>query len=196
MISAELTCEQVERDELDLQYLRGRLSPEAAEAFEAHFFGCDRCWDLVRTGQDLRAARPVIPRRNVIRPWMMLAAAAVVAAVGVGLWRGRPDLPPSPAATLRAGSAGLLEVRPVPGADLGAVWNIIPGAATYRIRLYTRDGALVLEREVPDTAFTVAPDSAGAARPLYWQVQALDRMGGELSRSGLVDAGAGGARAP
>ena len=33
-----VTCDQVERDELDLKYLNGRPRPEQAKAFEAHYF--------------------------------------------------------------------------------------------------------------------------------------------------------------
>jgi hypothetical protein len=189
MPSVDLTCDQVERDELDLKYLHGRLRPEQAEAFEAHFFGCDACWELVRAGQALRATRPV-PAARSMRPWGLLAAAVLIGALGIGLWRAGSPTGLAVPDRLRAGpDPGALMVRALPASTgSAAIWNIVPGAASYRVRLFTRDGGLVVEREIADTSFAVARDSLLSPGPHYWQVQALDRMGGELARSGLVEA--------
>ncbi len=186
MASAGLTCSEVERDELDLKYLRGQLSPEQAEAFEAHYFGCDRCWELVHGGAQVRATRPARPRRLPL-PWPVLAAAVLLGAVGIGLWRlQRPNPPPD---TERAGSSGALLVRVSTGAATLAVsWSPLPGAASYRVRLFAPDGAVLSEREVADTTLSLTRDSVTATGPLFWQVQALDRLGGELARSALTDA--------
>jgi len=189
MPTVELTCEQVERDELDLKYLHGRLSPEQAEAFEAHFFGCDRCWDLVRAGQEVRATRPV-PLVRSRRPWALLVAAVLLGALGVGLWRAGPRAGTVAPDSLRAGPAqSALDVRALAGGTGPSVaWNIVSGAASYRVRLFTHDGGLILEREIPDTSFVVPSDSLVTPGQLFWQVQALDRTGAELARSGLVEA--------
>ncbi len=189
MSSGDLTCEQVERDQLDLKYLHGRLSPERAEPFEAHFFGCDRCWDLVRMGQEVRATRPVLGARPT-RPWWLAAAAVLVGALGIGLWRASPGNETVAPDNLRAGPApSALDVRALAGGTgPTAIWNIVPGAASYRVRLFTGDGGLVTEREISDTSFAVPGDSLVTPGPHYWQVQALDRMGRELARSGLIEA--------
>lgn len=194
MSSGDLTCEQVERDELDLKYLHGRLSPERAEPFEAHYFGCDRCWDLVRMGQDVWVTRPV-PATRSTRPWGLLAAAILIGALGIGLWRASTRTEPVAPDRLRAVPApSALDVRALPSSTgVSAIWNIVPGAASYRVRLFTRDGGLVQEREIPDTSYAIARDSLltpGTPGPHYWQVQALDRIGAELARSGLIEAGA------
>jgi hypothetical protein len=189
MASTDLTCSDVERDELDLKYLRGRLSPEHAEAFEAHYFACDRCWALVHGGFEVRATRPARPRW-LSRSWPMLAAAVLVGAVGIGFWR----LQQRPGAVLpdaeRAGPSGAVRVEAgAEGSSLTARWSSIAGAAGYRVRLFTKDGAVAVERELVDTSLSLTRDSVKtAAGPLYWQVQALDRLGGELARSPLVDA--------
>lgn len=186
-----MTCERVELEELDLRYIRGTLPEELAEAFEAHFFGCDRCWALVRGGNELRAARggATAPRRP--RVWAMALAAAVVGAVGVGLWRDSRRTEPAvtPASLERGGPATALVLGAATEAGrLAAHWSRVPGAATYRVRFFGADGSVLLSRETPDTALTVARDSLGGpGGSLLWQVQALDRLGGELIRSALVE---------
>lgn len=188
MADAELTCSEVERDELDLKYLRGQLDAERAEAFEAHYFGCDRCWELVHGGAQLRASRPARP--HWLRgPWTLLAAAVLVGAVGIGLWRAQsgregpaPDrerAEPRPELGVRAASDGV---------TLSVGWNRVAEAAGYRVRLYRQDGQLVTEREVADTSFALPRRELVADGPYLWQVLALDRLGGELARSGLIDA--------
>ncbi|MBM4189071.1 MAG: zf-HC2 domain-containing protein, partial [Gemmatimonadetes bacterium] len=44
MMSDQLTCDRVDREDLDTRYLAGTLSEADAAAFEAHFFECERCW--------------------------------------------------------------------------------------------------------------------------------------------------------
>ena len=56
MDEREITCELVDERELDSRYLSGRLTDDEASAFEAHYFGCDRYWALVRGGMGIRAA--------------------------------------------------------------------------------------------------------------------------------------------
>ena len=93
----EITCELVDERDLDTRYLAGRLNPEEAEGFEAHFFGCERCWELVQQGLAVRialgadAVAPQLPATasRQGKPggrWWGLAAAAAVAAVVVGTW--------------------------------------------------------------------------------------------------------------
>ncbi|MGH7658286.1 MAG: zf-HC2 domain-containing protein, partial [Gemmatimonadales bacterium] len=82
-----MTCELVDQNELDRRYLEGRLSEEEAAAFEAHYFGCDRCWELVKGGAAVRAAldhdtRVPAPRERAW--WKPLAIAAGLAIVAFG----------------------------------------------------------------------------------------------------------------
>lgn len=186
MAGADLSCDEVEREELDLQYLRGQLSPERAEAFEAHYFGCDRCFQLVRAGRELQATRPA--RRSWLGGrWPLLAAAVLVAAVGVVLLRPRP-VPLSPD-TERAAPAGALSLSASASAEsLSVHWSPLPGAAGYRVRLYRQDGSLASERELADTALAITRAGITGSGPWFWQVSALDRQGGELARSALVEA--------
>lgn len=99
----ELDCEYVEEQNLVSGYLSGRLSEQDAEAFEKHFFGCEKCWAEVKAGEEIRATlqrgrarvkTPVVSnvRRGPWVRWLALAAAAAIGAAAVGtvlLVRGR-----------------------------------------------------------------------------------------------------------
>jgi len=41
----------IEREEFIARYLRGRLDPAAAEAFERHYLECDECFAELRAGE-------------------------------------------------------------------------------------------------------------------------------------------------
>jgi CHAT domain-containing protein len=99
----------IEEHDLVSRYIGQKLSPEEAEAFEEHYFGCDRCWEEVQAATEVRAAlsgkvasqlekgagtpeqAPVIrgPWRN---PALLAAAAAgaVIALAGIFVWRAAP----------------------------------------------------------------------------------------------------------
>lgn len=49
-------CEYAERDEVIVEYVEGTLSGDAREAFEAHFFGCDRCFAQLQMTEKLVGA--------------------------------------------------------------------------------------------------------------------------------------------
>lgn len=184
-----VTCETVDREELDLRYIRGSLAEPLAEAFEAHYFGCDRCWALVRGGNEVRASQGVAAQARRPRTWAFALAAAVIGAVGIGLWRDSRDRPVVSVSSLERGdSVGViaLETSAVEGGvSVAARWSRVPGAASYRVRFFGSDGAVLLSRETPDTTVTVSRDSVGTGA--LWQVQALDRLGSELIRSALVE---------
>jgi CHAT domain-containing protein/Tfp pilus assembly protein PilF len=100
-VSKILDCNSVEEQDLVSQYVGRKLSSEEAEAFEEHYFGCDRCWAEVQAATELRAAlqeqgsrgresvpEPVQSRviRGPWRNWGLLAAAAVaIVAVAAAL---------------------------------------------------------------------------------------------------------------
>ena len=188
-----ITCERVEREELDLRYVRGTLPEPLAEAFEAHYFGCDQCWALVRGSNEVRAAGPSLMASRWRRPWTLALAALLVGAVGVGFWRlsqtaesgvSMPSLERGGTAAAIVLSAAIVDRQVV------AHWSRVPNAASYRVRFFGADGALLLQRQTPDTALMIVRDSLGVSPGggrLLWQVQALDRLGGEISRSGLVE---------
>lgn len=185
-----ITCEQVEREELDLRYVRGTLPEPLAEAFEAHYFGCDTCWALVRGGNEVRAARPSPKAAGWPRSRVFALAAVLVAAAGIGFWRlSQPGEPGVTVPSLERGEgAGSITLRSATvDRQVAAGWSKLPGAASYRVRFFGADGALLLQRQTVDTALLVARDSLGPSGGVLWQVQALDRLGGELARSALVE---------
>jgi hypothetical protein len=189
MSTDSITCQRVDDGDLDTRYLAGRLSPEEAAGFEAHYFACDRCWGLVHQGQTIRAALagPSRGQRRRWAGWTALAAASVALAVGV--WRETRDPSrPLPAGEVRGEANRLVPTARADSFALRLTWPRHAGAASYRVRLYGADGAMLLERQVNDTGLSVPRDSlqAPAGAPVYWQVFALDELSREVARSGLV----------
>ena len=205
----DLTCADVESRDLEAGYLARRLSPAAAAAFEAHYFGCDRCWPALRRANETRAAFALPIVRSTHRRWRnwgLASAATLVIAVGTSmLIRASPsDIGTGPRGTALGGSADSLAVRASASEGrLTVEWSAFPDADRYRVRLHRADGEVVLERETADTSFTVHTDSlehvapvssSGATSPttattaMYWQVQAIDRLRQPLVRSPLTPA--------
>jgi hypothetical protein len=200
-----ITCDRVDRDDLDTRYLAGSLDEALAEAFEAHYFGCDRCWQLVHGGVAVRSAgrprvaepAPAVRRRP---PWLWPAMAI---AAGLGIWavgavtRGSVRSGPAPLDSTVRGSDAVfaLTVRKAPD-SIVVSWPRHPAAASYRLRVYTDDGDLLGERRAADTVVSISPDSVastGRGSP-FFQVDALDRAGAPLARSPLVPIPADSAR--
>ena len=46
-------CDTVQRDDMIDRYILRQLSPEEQEAFEEHYFGCDRCFRELQQTQKL-----------------------------------------------------------------------------------------------------------------------------------------------
>lgn len=196
-----ITCEIVDEGDLDTGYLAGKLSPEGAEAFEVHFFGCERCWGLVQQGlavrsafdADMPARSPVIPARpaRASRPWWGLATAAAIAVVALGVWQIATQREPRLSEDVfRGESAEFLVAATADSARLRAVWRRVTDADVYRVRLYGADGLMAMERETKDTSVSVPLDSIAIARDagMFWQVQALDRLRNAIIRSDLTRA--------
>jgi hypothetical protein len=97
----QVDCQYVMEHDLVGAFLAGYLSEEDAEAFEKHFFECNRCWAEVKAGGEIRAARarlvaagPDSARRSAAT-WRILAiAAALVAATFGSLLLVRNSRPP------------------------------------------------------------------------------------------------------
>ena len=87
-------------------YAASRLAEAELEAFERHLFECPICVDEVERAIEIRSA--LAPRRSAAPPqwpWFSaLAAAAVLLAVGTGVWlrAPRPQAPNRPAAAADA----------------------------------------------------------------------------------------------
>jgi anti-sigma factor RsiW len=208
MSTKGVNCEQVDQGALDSRYLAGTLSEEEAEGFEAHFFGCERCWGLVQQGLEVQAAhesaapeeiRPSSPLVGTTRipgggafrarPWWGLAAAAALVLAVVGIRRLVPGSDTTgPGDVLRGGVERLVVTPGVTPTSATATWPRVPDADVYRVRLYATDGTLIAEREVADTVITLARDSLPLhpERSAFWEVQALDRLRNPIARSELT----------
>jgi tetratricopeptide (TPR) repeat protein len=105
-----MDCTRVGDEEIAERYLLGRLTAQDRDAFEVHFFECDRCFEQLRTLQsmhvELQHAAPIqAPASSAMRrrlpAWAWAAAAVLVVAIGTGFWTLRRINEPSRAQTTR-----------------------------------------------------------------------------------------------
>lgn len=68
METRQLTCAEIDRDDLGERYLAGRLSEPDAESFEAHYFECERCWSAVSRALEVRAAEASVEPFSTVAP--------------------------------------------------------------------------------------------------------------------------------
>jgi anti-sigma factor RsiW len=205
-------CPIVRDSDLDVRYVAGLLSAEEAEAFEAHFFSCDECFSAVQLGSELRAAmraghgagdsiaapmRVGADRARIAPRWRPLLVAAAVLIVAVGLWGigslrlRRADGVRTSGLAYRGEQGSFIVTSRKTAHDVISSWAPRPLARSYRVRLLTRDGTLVVERETTDTSIGLPIDSLPALRrgvPVYWQVQALDALREVVGTSSPVPA--------
>ena len=209
MEPTQITCTRVDEEDLDARYLAGTLSEEEAEAFEEHYFACDRCWSTVQLGLDVRAASgadvegsATAPTLTVARGsrdrheplarrrWWPLAIAASVAVIAFGVWRGTDRAPAGPAGDgLRGPADSIHAVASLRGRTLVLSWRRTPSADRYGVRLQKSDATVVVERIVGDTSFAIPRDSLSAVADrerVYWEVRALDTLRRTIARSRLV----------
>ncbi len=190
-----ITCADVDARHLEAAYLAGRLSAADAEAFEAHYFACDRCWMLVQQAAEVRAALSDRPGSGIVptartrgsrlrRLIPLLAAAAVILAVELWL---RPSAPP-PTAIYRGGDSSLRAVARATVESLGVSWERRAGVGTYRVRLFGADGRLLAEHESVDTALAVSRSVIPSGTRAYWEVDALDSLREIFAHSPLIPA--------
>ncbi len=192
MAEQPMTCEWVDRSEIDRRYLEGRLSEAEANAFEEHYFGCDRCWELVKGGAGVRAAQrggEAIPARRARASWKPLAIAAGLAIVALGTWRAlTPRDTAAPDAVRGTGDSLAVRIEVSIGAWHMA-WPADSTVAVYRVRLFAADGRLLLAREVADTSLDISATSLSPTdrhTSVYLDVEGFDLMQRPVIRSPLL----------
>lgn len=192
MDSQPITCELVDEHELDRRYVSGRLSDEDAAAFEAHYFACERCWALVKGGADVRTALAGEDVARAVRPrtWLKpLALAAGLTLVVIGTWRVTGSSRSATPDAIRGAGDSIAVQSAISAGRWQAAWPSVPGSATYRVRIFTDDGRLLLTHESNDTTVGLTTDSLSALRrsgALYLEVEGFDALRRPVGRSPLV----------
>ena len=200
--------------DVDARYLAGLLSDEESDAFEEHYFRCDRCFAAVKRGTEIRAATsaalsetsagasprsiPVPSRRRRFSAWQpaLAAAGVVIVALGIRQVAGRrvandeSAVPPRVDAPRGATTPFTLSSHATSTA-LTAAWSPLTTAHSYRVRLVSSDGSLLFERETGDTAIILSREIVRDQAPVYWEVQALDALRSVLATSAVVQAQTG-----
>ena len=180
--------------ELDIRslYLAGKLPEKDAEAFEAHYFICDRCAEAVETGAKLRMALENVPvhaapaAARAARTWLPLAAAAAIALVAAGIWIARRPAELPDRTVLRGGLTRDFAVRVEtrPNGTTEASWLPPPGATAYVVRVVRPDGLEIWKTETREPRAAIplsALTSAGPVEKLLVEVEALDARGRVIS---------------
>ena len=178
-------------------YAGEKLSAEATEAFEGHYFGCDRCWNEVQRATEIRAsARQVTAQSGdgtVVRGpwsnWRALAAAAALAFGVLGAWQWlRPSAPPVEP-LIRGGSDSPLAVQVERDAAGGVTlnWKADPEARIYVVEILQSDGFSLFKQEAAGTKLRLDPSllSRGAGKQLFARIEAQDAMGQVVAKSAL-----------
>ena len=204
MTEQPLTCPYGPDSDIDARYLAGTLSPEETEAFEEHYFGCDRCFAAVQRGNEIRAAMstradtgvtPIASRRRRFSSWQpaLLAAGLVIVAVGIRQVSGRNSATGtvedrSSVDASRGAPRQLTLKSHATSTALAAAWSPLSTARSYRVRLLATDGSLLFEHETTDTAVMHSRDIVRDDAPVYWEVLALDALRGIVASSQVVQA--------
>ena len=159
-----------------------------------HVMGCAACrrdFDLLRTAaaSAVDAEPGASPALHVVRgggaarrfPMRSLAVAAgLIIAVGVGMLSWPPG---TRQPLLRGDGHTVVLLAPEPRADGSALlrWRAVPGAAAYRVEVFTASGRTVVADTVRDSTFVLpaTADSSGG-EPLRWMVTALHGDGHEV----------------
>lgn len=194
----EIDCVYADKHDLVALYLGGKLADADAEAFEAHYLSCERCWGEMERAGEIRTAMGVpavvrAPRSRGGRRdlWTPLAAAAVVAVIAVGLDRVSQPSPSAGPTVYRGPSGGTFVVtaRSTRSGEASLEWPAHPNAATYVLRIIASDGTPIMTSETPETK--VALDVAalpphGPGVSFLARVEALDATGLVVARSAPV----------
>ena len=171
MPESTLTCAEVESGDYEARYLADRLTPAEAEEYEAHYFGCERCWTSLRRATEARAAFAAGTARGRVPRYVRWALPLAAALVAVAIWRIAAPDSDAPVTSVR-GAASALTLSIVANSDsIHAVWPREPDADRYRVRGFDAEGTLLWSLETVDTSITAARAGAGLV-----DVAALDRL--------------------
>jgi Putative zinc-finger len=194
----EIDCRRADGIDLAALYLAGRLPEDDAEAFEAHYLGCERCASALREAGEIRAALgqsvlapESVPSRSV-GGWRdigtLLAAAATVAAFFFGMRQVAEREPVVHDGVLRSASAESVNLSIASGPDGTVVlaWPAHARAHSYRFEIVRSDGVPVLKSETGDRRVVLAVSDL-PPRPesvtLLARVEALDALGQVVAAS-------------
>ena len=187
-----ITCELVDQRELNRRYVAGQLDEADAAAYEKHYFGCDRCWNLVKGGAGVRAALVaggVLPASRRSAWWKPLAIAAGLGVVLLGTWRVVGPRDGADGDAIRGSQDSIAVHSELSAGRWRAEWPSVPGAASYRVRVFTGDGRLFLTRDLSDTTLNLPADSLSTLAPgeaLFLDVQGFDQLRRPVARSPLT----------
>ena len=129
---------------------------------------------------------------QIMRVWIPVTAALVLAAAGIMLWRSPKE--PELHASLGNDPAiyRSLELQTIaPSGELSEIpkelkWNSVPEAATYKVVITEVDHSEVWSGQTVDTFVTIPASMTAKIRigkPFIWQVTALDQQGKTLASS-------------
>jgi hypothetical protein len=194
----EIDCARADTQDFVARYLGGRLPENEAAGFESHFLGCDRCWAEVDTAVELRLANGMgafgspAARRARRDAWTIMAAAAAVAVIAVGLRElvQRPD-PFRSQSVWRGPAAGVfpLTVGTDSPGRLVLQWTPQPEAETYVVEVFAADGSSLWRRETTETTVRLGSSDLPPREPgvsFYATVEALDSIRQSVARSTRV----------
>lgn len=199
-----MTCPYGDESFVVADYLAGRMSRPDTRAFEAHSFGCDRCFHELQRALELRAAdapMKAAPAAPAVPPvwgrWRALGLAAAVF-LAVGVWLAQPLTEQPPAVpepvyrdAVEAGE-GRLAIRLEASRDGETVtlsWPPVQGAERYTVRVWTEAGEPIVEQQTSELSLVLpAASSRGPAvrDELYAQVLALDELQQVVGSSELL----------
>ena len=163
MSAIKIDCAYVDQHDVATLYLGRKLSESEAADFEAHYMGCEKCWNAIeqvgeirRAGNRLFLERPAVPRRDLLAP---LAAAAVVAVLAIGLNHlfESPGEQPSRSRLFRSSATSGFEITVTYSSKTQFVleWPPHPKARSYVVEIFRPDGVPILRTETPENTLAL-----------------------------------------
>jgi hypothetical protein len=183
-----LDCARPEQQDFVARYVGGRLGEAEAEAFEAHYFGAAAEIRDAK-GVDVFALAPTARPRAGRDVWTLLAAAAAVAAMVLGLQQLTVRTEMLPAGSVMRSSHEeplALTVNTDDARRIRLQWTPHPDAQVYVVEIFEPDGTTLWENVTTETAATI---DTGTLRPsrqgisLSVTVEALDTTRQPVARS-------------
>ena len=185
-----LSCDAVDMQDTVSLYVSGRLSEDAAAAFEQHLESCERCWGEVQLALQVRAARRETHpsagngTRRAVSMWagMALAAACVLAVAG-SVWYTARRQPVAPAEEVTRGASGIqITASRLSQGGIQVTWPVVDGASRYRLVVSLVDGTPLLTRDTGRVELTLAPADLPTPLPasLLMELRAENALGTRL----------------